>query len=270
MAARERMNPDPERAAKAAILKAWMRGAAAYDHDAGHGLATPAVKRAWTSALQDSLGAGPFALLDVGTGTGLLAVLAALLGHRVTGIDFTAAMLEHARQRAVHANVRVEWREADATTLPFADSSFDAVVSRHVLWTMTDPRRAFREWIRVVRPGGRIVWFDGLEPGTFRHAVRQRAAKIIRRLQRAPDHASDHSYPPEAIAALPLHALRTTEPVAALLRELGVTDVSFRFLPEVARAEREGQSLVERLAGSKPRYAGAFVVSAEMKEQEAR
>ena len=75
------MNPDPERAAKAAILRAWMRGAAAYDHDAGHGLATPAVKRVWTSALQDSLGAGPFALLDVGTGTGLLAVLAALLGH---------------------------------------------------------------------------------------------------------------------------------------------------------------------------------------------
>ena len=264
------MNPDSEHAAKAAILSAWTRGAAAYDHDIGHGLATPAVKRAWTVALQESLGTGPFELLDVGTGTGLLAVLAAQRGHRVTGIDLSAAMLQYARQRAAKANIRVEWHEADAAALPFADSSFDAVISRHVVWTMTDPQCAFREWIRVVRPGGRIVWFDGLQSGKIGRALRQRAAKIIRRLQRDPDHVPNHRYPPEAIAALPLHDLRTTEPVAALLRELGVPDVSLRFLPEVARAELEGQSLVKRLAGSNPRYVGAFVVSAEMKEQGAR
>ena len=270
MTAGKCMNPDPERAAKAAIVRAWTRGAAAYDHDVDHGLATPAVQRAWTAALQESLGAGSFELLDVGTGTGLLAVLAAQLGHCVTGIDFTAAMLKHARQRAAQANIHVEWREADAAALPFVDSSFDAIISRHVVWTMTDPQSAFREWIRVVRPGGRIIWLDGLQPGTTRHAVRQRAAKLIRRLQRDSDHHSDHSYPPEAIAALPLHELRTTAPLSALLREFGVTDISFRFLPEVARAELEGQSLVKRLAGSKPRYAGMFVVNAALKEQGAR
>ena len=263
------MTTDRERA-QAAIRESWTCGAAGYDQDAGHGLATPAVERAWTAALQEALGSPPLDVLDAGTGTGLLAVLTARLGHRVTGIDLTPAMLERAHARGAEAGVRIDWREGDAAALPFPDSSFDAVISRHVLWTMTDPAGSFQDWVRVVRPGGLVVWFDGLERGGVRAALRQWAAGIVGRLQRRPDHLSDHGYTPEAIAALPFHGLRTTEPIAQFLRELGVDHVSLRPLPKVARAEIAGEPLAKRLAGPEPRYLGVFPVSTELKERVAR
>src|SRR5689334_8107048 len=69
-------------------------------------------------------------LLDVGTGSGgTIAIPAALRGARVVGADITPELLEHARRRAEAAGVEVEWVEADAQSLPFADASFDLVVS---------------------------------------------------------------------------------------------------------------------------------------------
>jgi len=49
----------------------------------------------------------------------------------------------------------------DVQSLPFQSSSFDLVTSRHLLWTLPDPARAIAEWMRVLRPGGRIIAIDG-------------------------------------------------------------------------------------------------------------
>jgi ubiquinone/menaquinone biosynthesis C-methylase UbiE len=70
-------------------------------------------------------------------------------------------MLDCARKNADACNVSVDFRLGDAECLPFADNSFDAVVNRWVLWTVQNPKVALSEWTRVLKPGGRLLIFDG-------------------------------------------------------------------------------------------------------------
>jgi len=97
-------------------------------------------------------------LLDVGTGSGgTIAIPAAQRGARVVGLDVTPELLEHARRRAAEAGLEVEWVEGDAQELPFADASFDRVVSTFGAMFAPDHARAAAELVRVCRPGGRIA-----------------------------------------------------------------------------------------------------------------
>lgn len=94
-------------------------------------------------------------VLDVGTGSGgNIAIPAALLGARVVGLDLTPELFEHARRRAAEARVEVDWVEGDAESLPFADETFDRVLS--TFGHMFAPRHALAgaELARVVRSGG--------------------------------------------------------------------------------------------------------------------
>lgn len=99
-------------------------------------------------------------ILDVGTGTGFFAILMARLGHRVTGIDLTPAMLEEASALAGHLGLNIVFRQMDAQELEFPDESFDVVLSRNLTWTLPEPERAYAQWRRVLRPGGLLLNFD--------------------------------------------------------------------------------------------------------------
>ena len=112
-------------------------------------------------------------LLDVGTGTGgNIAIPAALRGLKVVGLDLAPELFEHARRRAAEAGVDVEWVEGDAQDLPFADESFDRVVSTFGAMFAPDHERAAAELVRVCRGGGRVAmttWVnDGYAAGLFR------------------------------------------------------------------------------------------------------
>jgi ubiquinone/menaquinone biosynthesis C-methylase UbiE len=78
----------------------------------------------------------------------------------VTGIDFAAAMLNEARRKTALTNVSVWFEQGDAENLPFTARVFDLVICRHVLWTLPHPEAAVAEWVRVLRPGGRLVVLD--------------------------------------------------------------------------------------------------------------
>jgi SAM-dependent methyltransferase len=97
-------------------------------------------------------------VLDVGCGTGVVAITAARLGARVTGIDLTPQLVEHAKENARIAGVKVDWQEGDAEELPFGDEEFDVVVSQfaHIF----APRAAIvtAEMLRVLKPGGTIAF----------------------------------------------------------------------------------------------------------------
>jgi len=96
------------------------------------------------------------AVLEVGIGTGR-----SLAGYpaevRLTGIDISAGMLDHARARAVELGREMTLVVGDAEHLDLADASFDTVVFCLALCSIPDDRAAVREAYRVVRPGGRVV-----------------------------------------------------------------------------------------------------------------
>jgi ubiquinone/menaquinone biosynthesis C-methylase UbiE len=96
----------------------------------------------------------------VGSGTGFLSFELAARGHRVVGVDFAPAMIAEARRKAVPSGASVRFEEGDAKHLSFPPGSFDLVVSRHLLWTLPHPEAAIDEWIRVLRPAGRLVVVD--------------------------------------------------------------------------------------------------------------
>ncbi len=96
-------------------------------------------------------------LLDVGTGTGVVAITAARAGAVVTGLDLTPALLDAARHNAEVARVAVDWREGDAEDLPFEDASFDLVGCHNVIDHCERPDAVLREAVRVLKPGAPLV-----------------------------------------------------------------------------------------------------------------
>lgn len=97
-------------------------------------------------------------VLDVACGTGVVAVTAARRGARVIGLDLTPELLVVARENAQIAGVAIDWREGDVEALPFADASFDAVVSQFGHMFAPRPERAIGEMLRVLRPGGTLAF----------------------------------------------------------------------------------------------------------------
>ncbi|MDH3686445.1 MAG: metalloregulator ArsR/SmtB family transcription factor [Myxococcales bacterium] len=100
-------------------------------------------------------------VLDLGTGTGVLALELARLGLSVVGVDESPRMLDAARAKLAAAGVTdVELRLGDASALPFADDELDAAFAHMVLQYLPAPFEALAEMARVTRPGGRVVAVD--------------------------------------------------------------------------------------------------------------
>jgi ubiquinone/menaquinone biosynthesis C-methylase UbiE len=122
--------------------------------------------------------------LEIGVGTGRIALPLIALGHDYTGVDISVAMMDRLRAkldalaRAAGIPPRVTLLEADMQALPFADGQFDAVIAAHVFHLVADPVCAWHEAMRVLRPGGALLICgdeaDGDAPmtiGTAWHAI---------------------------------------------------------------------------------------------------
>jgi SAM-dependent methyltransferase len=101
------------------------------------------------------IGAGD-RVLDVASGTGNAAIVAAATGANVVASDLTPELFEAGRARAAEAGVELEWAEADAENLPFGDASFDVVISSIGVMFAPHHQAAAAEMVRVCRPGGKI------------------------------------------------------------------------------------------------------------------
>ncbi|HJH25688.1 MAG TPA: hypothetical protein C5S37_02705 [Methanophagales archaeon] len=119
-------------------------------------------EEAWKNSLHGEFGVDgeKLKILDVGTGNGSLALLLAEMGHDVVGIDISEEMLSVARKKAKEREVNPDLRIGDAESLDFGEESFDAVVSRIVLWTLPQPETAISEWRRVLKPRGKVYTFE--------------------------------------------------------------------------------------------------------------
>lgn len=143
------------------IQDEWDAYAPAFDEQPDHGLRDPAVRAAWQRLLAGLLPEPPASVADLGCGTGSLSVLLARDGHRVVGVDRSAAMLELAAAKADAAGVAVEFRRGDAAAPPLDVGAFDVVLSRHVVWALPDPGAALGRWVALLAPAGRLVLVEG-------------------------------------------------------------------------------------------------------------
>jgi SAM-dependent methyltransferase len=103
--------------------------------------------------------AGGQTVLDVGTGTGVVAITARNIGAKVAGLDLTPALLAQAKESATLAGHHdIDWHEGDAEALPFPDASFDVVLSQFGHMFAPRPEVAVSEMLRVLKPGGIIAF----------------------------------------------------------------------------------------------------------------
>ena len=122
----------------------------------------------WRRFLVDRLPRDGGHVLDVATGTGLVAQALLGRGFRVTGLDQSTEMLDRARERF---GDRVVLVEGSADELPFADASFDHLTFTYLLRYVDDPAATLVELARVVRPGGTIAMLEfGVPRGIWRPA----------------------------------------------------------------------------------------------------
>lgn len=100
-------------------------------------------------------------VLDIGCGPGFFSIMLAQMGYQVTAVDYTDNMLAEAARNAEKYGVTITFLQMDAQNLEFDDGSFDFVISRNVTWNLEDPIKAYSEWLRVLRPNGKMMNNDG-------------------------------------------------------------------------------------------------------------
>ena len=209
---------------KRQVAAHWNRRAPGFDEGFGHSIATDAERAAWDRIIDLAIGGrGPLDALDIGCGTGFLSLEMADGGHRVTGVDFAPAMLAEARRKAAERGFAIRFEHADAEQLPFAASSFDLAICRHVLWTLPHPEAAIDEWIRVLRPGGRLAVIDS----QFDPSV----------LQSGPQNARSSQEYAGIGDKLPFLGGRPQTEIEAVFRAHGLIDVGGDPVPDLIQAQ---------------------------------
>lgn len=146
-------------------------------YDPMNRLMTAGLDRRWRRLAVRAVVRSGDRVLDACCGTGDLALEAERAGGRVTGLDFSARMLERARRKSAS----IDWVRGDVLALPFPDGGFDAATVGFGIRNVEDLEAGLRELSRVLRPGGRLacleitrprgalrpffsLWFDGLVP----------------------------------------------------------------------------------------------------------
>ena len=167
-----------------AIRRYWNTRAEGYSLKTAYDLQH--AEKVWLERLRPFvLASGKLDILDIGCGPGFFSILLARLGHSVVAFDYTEGMLERASRNAAEADVSIVVRQGDAQDLPFPDETFDLIVSRNLMWNLEHPESAYAEWLRVLRPGGRLVNFDG---NHYRHLYSEPYAEELKQ----PDYTDGH------------------------------------------------------------------------------
>lgn len=223
------MDDPDDTGVKETVQRHWGGRAATFDDEPHHGIHGTEQRERWLSVLRAGTPDPPRTVLDVGCGTGVLSLLLAEVGHDVTGVDVAPAMVERARRKAAGSEHSIAFAVADAERLGVATDALDVVTARHLLWTLPNPTRAVREWLRVTRPGGRVVLVEG---------------------------RWDHVEPPsgyEAIhTALPMYDGRSPGRLRGFLRDQGLTDLATRRLQDPVLWGREPEHEYYLVAGTVP------------------
>jgi ubiquinone/menaquinone biosynthesis C-methylase UbiE len=225
------------------ITTFWNTVAPFYQRDASNVPSLESAEyRAWVKAIERLLPAPPVDVLDIGTGTGFVALIASQLGHHAIGLDLATAMLAEARTHADQRGLNASFQTGDAVTPPFPEASLDVIICRHFLWTLRQPEVALANWRRLLRPNGRVIVIDGF---WFTESRPENDIEFFKQ------HYTDRTR-----EALPAMGWDSVEPVANLLRSAGFSKITMGDLVDV-------YDVAEQHASTEP----WFVVTGQRGEQ---
>ncbi|WP_440955807.1 class I SAM-dependent methyltransferase [Methanosarcina sp. Mfa9] len=203
---------------KPQIREWWDAAEHDYDSVAAHGVHSEEERELWRELITRFLGTEhKLKVLDMGTGTGFLALLLAELGYDVTGADWAKNKLEKAKEKMKLSGTPIKFVVEDAENLSFESEQFDAVVSRHLIWTLSNPTAAFKEWARVTKPGGRVM-----ADVPAKHS-----------------HPGNHHFGEEIGRKLPFYNGADPEEVVSMFEAAGLVNVSVRRFKEMMLVEGE-------------------------------
>ncbi len=242
----------------------WSRRSESFDLAFGHRVAPGAEAEAWAEPMRAHLGAAPLRLLELACGTGEITRLVHDLGHEVTALDFSEAML--AKARAKHAGKpRLRFLLADAARTLEPEAAYDAILCRHLVWTLTEPEAAFAEWLRILRPGGRLLIYDGDWAKPKPSGIW--ASRLLALWEKfSPDPHYDGAMGERHAAImrrLPFGEGLTYARLAPLLEAAGFTELREHSHEPIARAQRRTQGLRNNL---RTRVYRRFILTARKPE----
>jgi ubiquinone/menaquinone biosynthesis C-methylase UbiE len=187
----------------------------------------PLIFESYARDLADRLVKGePREILETAAGSGVLtrAIASRLPGSaRIVATDLNQPMLDHAMTR--QSDDRIEWRQADALALPFADESFDVIACQFGVMFFPDKVQGYKEARRVLKPGGRFffnVW-DRISENEFADVITQALAEVF-----------PHD-PPRFMARTP-HGYHDVERIRRELNAGGFTDISVEAVENRSKA----------------------------------
>ncbi len=242
----------------------WSERAATFDQSPGHEIFSEPERLAWHHLILKHLGAGDGRhALDLASGTGVISHLMDDLGYNVTGIDWSEEMLERARAKAAKRGRPIKFFLGDAENTMEGSEAYDVVVNRHLVWTLVDPETCFREWLRVLKPGGKLMIVDGdfVNVGRGERLAKRLAVWLEKAGLLKPDtpHASRefaerHN---SILARVHFSAGARAESVVDLLQQAGFEDVVIDTdLRQVHKAQAKNWNYLKALArGLQHRYA---------------
>lgn len=243
----------------------WSARAATFDEQPGHEIFSEEERAAWQRLFTRHLGAGEGRkALDLASGTGVVSHLLDGIGFDVTGMDWAEPMLELARAKARRNGRPIRFVMGDAENTMEPDGAYDVITNRHLVWTLVDPKAAFIEWKRLLKPGGKVLVVDGdfVNPGPVARLAK-RLARFATRLGLArdrhhgaatPDMAATHQ---SILSRVYFSQGARAEAVADLLKQAGfetvVIDTDMR---AIHKAQRKNFSFFKGLErATQHRYA---------------
>ena len=236
------------------IREYWDEDATTYDRSSYNYPQRPHEQAAWAAALRRLLPAPPATVLDMGAGTGLLSLLLAAQGYRVTAADISSGMLARLKDKAAARGLDIDVTETDALNPP--EGPFDAVVERHVIWTLPDPAAALAAW-HAAAPDGRLVLVEGTWDGRRTSAVNQwrGRARMLAKLILKPEPNHPRQYSEQMDAALPYHGGLTPDQAVRLVEASPWGRARIERLRDIEWAATESLGLLDSLLGTHPRWA---------------
>ncbi|GHC65258.1 class I SAM-dependent methyltransferase [Limoniibacter endophyticus] len=233
----------------------WSERAATFDLSPGHEIFSEAERQAWQALILKHLGPGEGRrALDLASGTGVISHLMDDLGFQVTGLDWSEEMLALAREKAGKRGRSIRFLHGDAERCMEPDASYDVIICRHLVWTLIDPKACFVEWLRVLKPGGKVLVIDGDFVNVGRlETMLQVLGRLVARVRQSPSETTAQAEMKQRFNAIlsQVHFSQgaRANDVAALMAEAGFSSVAIdQDMKAVHREQAKHMGILRGLA----------------------